>query len=105
MPVYRELHEVLFLQLEQLWQMLQSHTFSKTDLQQLDKKIAQLARMLKCSQMLNEEQLTLVNQIDTFYQQHAQQSVKSLKKHSQKSLSIKHHLNRASNNMQNKQAN
>ncbi|MBO3658345.1 molecular chaperone DnaJ [Acinetobacter haemolyticus] len=80
MPVYRELHEVLFLQLEQLWQMLQSHTFSKTDLQQLDEKIAQLARILKRSQMLDEEQLNLVKQIDTFYQQHAQQSVKKPKK-------------------------
>ncbi|MBQ1494921.1 MAG: molecular chaperone DnaJ [Acinetobacter sp.] len=80
MPVYRELHEVLFLQLEQLWHLLQSHTFSNNDLQQLDEKIAQLARMLKRSQMLNEEQLSLVKQIDTFYQQHAQQSVKKLKK-------------------------
>ncbi|UOB51751.1 molecular chaperone DnaJ [Acinetobacter junii] len=80
MPVYRELHEVLFLQLEQLWHLLQSHTFSKNDLQQLDEKIAQLARMLKRSQMLNEEQLTLVQQIDTFYQQHTQQSTKKTKK-------------------------
>ena len=80
MPLYRELHEVLFLQLEQLWHLLQSHTFSKNDLQQLDEKIAQLARMLKRSQLLNEEQLTLVQQIDTFYQQHSQQSVKKLKK-------------------------
>ena len=80
MPLYRELHEVLFLQLEQLWHLLQSHTFSKNDLQQLDEKIAQLARMLKRSQMLNEEQLTLVQQIDTFYQQHTQQSTKKTKK-------------------------
>ena len=80
MPVYRELHEVLFLQLEQLWHLLESHTFSKNDLQQLDEKIAQLARMLKRSQLLNEEQLTLVQQIDTFYQQHTQQSTKKTKK-------------------------
>ncbi len=80
MPLYRELHEVLFLQLEQLWHLLQSHTFSKNDLQQLDEKIAQLARMLKRSQMLNEEQLNLVKQIDTFYQQHTQQSTKKTKK-------------------------
>lgn len=80
MPVYRELHEVLFLQLEQLWHLLQSHTFSNNDLQQLDEKIAQLARMLKRSQMLNEEQLNLVKQIDTFYQQHTQQSTKKTKK-------------------------
>lgn len=80
MPVYRELHEVLFLQLEQLWHLLQSHTFSKNDLQQLDEKIAQLACILKRSQLLNEEQLTLVKQIDAFYQQHVQQSVKKPKK-------------------------
>ncbi|QUY35971.1 coiled-coil domain-containing protein [Acinetobacter junii] len=80
MPLYRELHEVLFLQLEQLWHLLQSHTFSKNDLQQLDEKIAQLACILKRSQLLNEEQLTLVKQTDTFYQQHTQQSVKKPKK-------------------------
>jgi hypothetical protein len=50
--------------------------------------------MLKRSQMLNEEQLKLVKQIDTFYQQHTQQSVKKLKKYSQKSLSIKHPLSK-----------
>lgn len=104
MPVYRELHEVLFLQLEQLWQMLQSHTFSKTDLQQLDEKIAQLARMLKRSQMLDEEQLNLVKQIDTFYQQHVQQSVKKPKKAQSKKFeyqasseqSIEQHVEQAS---------
>ena len=80
MPVYSELHEILFQQLDQLWMLLQHHEFSKADMQQLDEKIAQLARMLKRSQMLNEEQLSLVKQIDTFYQQHAQQSVKKLKK-------------------------
>ncbi|ENU25453.1 hypothetical protein [Acinetobacter modestus] len=80
LPVYSELHEILFQQLEQLWNMLHSHEFSKADIQQLDKKIAQLARMLKRSQMLNEERLKLVKQIDTFYQQHAQQSSKKNKK-------------------------
>jgi hypothetical protein len=48
--------------------------------------------MLKRSQMLNEEQLKLVKQIDTFYQQHTQQSLKR-KKYSQKSLSIKFEQN------------
>lgn len=80
MPVYSELHEILFQQLDQLWMLLQQHEFSKADMQQLDEKIAQLARMLKRSQMLNEVQLSLVKQIDTFYQQHAQQSVKKNKK-------------------------
>ena len=80
MPVYSELHEILFQQLEQLWNMLHSHEFSKADMQQLDEKIAQLAQMLKRSQMLTAEQIKLVKQIDTFYQQHAQQSLKKNKK-------------------------
>lgn len=80
LPVYSELHEILFQQLEQLWNMLHSHQFSKANLQQLDEKIAQLAQLLKRSKMLNDEQLTLVKQIDTFYQQHVQQSTKKNKK-------------------------
>ncbi|NUF53580.1 molecular chaperone DnaJ [Acinetobacter seifertii] len=80
MPVYSDLHVVLFQQLEQLWNMLHSHEFSKADMQQLDEKIVQLAQMLKRSKMLSAEQLDLVKQIDTFYQQHAQESVKKNKK-------------------------
>lgn len=66
MPVYSDLHEVLFQQLAQLWSMLHSHEFSKADIQQLDEKIAQLAQTLKRSKMLSAEQLELVKQIDTF---------------------------------------
>ena len=66
MLVYGDLHEVLFQQLEQLWNMLHSHEFSKANMQQLDEKIAQLAQMLKRSKMLSAEQLELVKQIDTF---------------------------------------
>lgn len=80
MPVYGDLHEVLFQQLDQLWNMLHSHEFSKADMQQIDEKIARLAQMLKRSKMLSTEQLELVKQIDTFYQQHAGESVKKNKK-------------------------
>ncbi|MGN5763795.1 molecular chaperone DnaJ [Acinetobacter calcoaceticus] len=80
MPVYGELHDILFQQLDQLWMLLQQHEFSKADMQQLDEKIAQLAQMLKRSKMLKDEQLKLVKQIDTFYQQHAQQLAKKNKK-------------------------
>ncbi|MBI1449408.1 molecular chaperone DnaJ [Acinetobacter sp. AC1-2] len=80
MPVYSDLHEVLFQQLDQLWNMLHSHEFSKADMQQLDEKIAQLAQMLKRSKQLSEEQLELVKQIDTFYQQHAQKLEKKNKR-------------------------
>ena len=80
MPVYSELHEILFQQLDQLWSLLQQHDFSKADMQQLDDKIAQLAQLLKRSKMLRDEQLKLVKQIDIFYQQQAQQSSKKNKK-------------------------
>ncbi|NUF90783.1 molecular chaperone DnaJ [Acinetobacter baumannii] len=76
MPVYSDLHAVLFQQLEQLW----SHEFSKADMQQLDEKIAQLAQILKRSKILSAEQLELVKQIDNFYQQHTQESAKKNKK-------------------------
>ena len=86
MPVYSDLHGVLFQQLDQLWNMLHSHEFSKADMQQLDEKNAQLAQMLKRSKQLSEEPLELVKQIDIFYQQHAGESVKKNKKaHSIKS--------------------
>ncbi|MEN8349905.1 J domain-containing protein [Acinetobacter nosocomialis] len=80
MPVYSDLHAVLFQRLEQLWNMLHSHEFSKAAIQQLDEKNARLAQMLKRSKMLSTEQLDLVKQIDTFYQQHTQDSVKKNKK-------------------------
>jgi len=80
LSVYNELHEILFQQLDQLWNLLHSHEFSKAVMQQLDESIAQRARMLKHSKMLSNEQLQLVDQIDTFYQQHAQQSAKKSKK-------------------------
>ncbi|ERP96254.1 molecular chaperone DnaJ [Acinetobacter sp. COS3] len=80
LPIYSELHAVLFQQLQQLWDMLHSHEFSKADMQQLDESIAQRARMLKHSKMLSNEQQQQVDQIDTFYQQHAQQSAKKSKK-------------------------
>ena len=63
MPVYSELHDVLFQQLDQLWMLLQQHEFSKAEMQQLDEKIAQLAQMLKRSQMLTAELIKLVLQI------------------------------------------
>lgn len=80
MPVCSDLHAVLFQQLDQLWNMLHSHEFSKADVQQIDEKIAQLAQMLKRSKMLSAQQLDLVKQIDTFYQQHTQELVKKNKK-------------------------
>ncbi|MDM9637328.1 J domain-containing protein [Acinetobacter nosocomialis] len=80
MPVYSDLHAVLFQQLEQLWNILHSHEFSKADMQQLDEKIAQLAQMLKRSKMLSAEQVELVKQIDNFYQQHAAESAKKNRK-------------------------
>ena len=72
LPVYSELHTVLFTQLDTLWNHLASDAFSKADLAQIDKKIAALAKMLKKSQMLNFAQQEQVEKIDTFYMQHAE---------------------------------
>ncbi|WP_288411202.1 molecular chaperone DnaJ [uncultured Acinetobacter sp.] len=72
LPLYHELHELWFQQLTQLWNVLHQHEFSKTEIAKLDEKIAQLAKRLKHSQMLNAEQLKQAIQIDTFYRQHAE---------------------------------
>lgn len=72
LPVYSELHTVLFAQLDTLWNHLASDAFSKADLVQIDTKIAALAKMLKKSQRLTSEQKEQVEKIDTFYMQHAE---------------------------------
>lgn len=72
LPVYTELHTVLFAQLDTLWSHLASDAFSKADLAQIDTKIAALAKMLKKSQRLTSAQQELVEKIDTFYMQHAE---------------------------------
>jgi len=72
LPVYSELHTVLFVQLDTLWNHLASDGFSKVDLAQIDTKIAALAKMLRKSQMLTSAQKEQVEKIDTFYMQHAE---------------------------------
>ena len=81
-PIYTELHDILFQQLEQLWNSLQSYEFSKADIAQLDDKIQNLTAILKSSQVLSEQQKLKVIQIDHFYQQHAEhnQAKKNKKK-------------------------
>ena len=72
LPVYSELHTVLFTQLDTLWNHLAHDALSKADLVQIDTKIAAIAKMLKKSQMLTSEQKEQVEKIDTFYMQHAE---------------------------------
>lgn len=82
-PIYRDLHSVLYRQLEQLWVHLQQGNFSKADLEQLDKKLARLASQLKKSAYLNTEQLHKVAEVDAFYKQHYEHSQsKKMKKNS-----------------------
>ena len=68
-PLYNELYEILFGQLEQLWSSLQRDEFSKANLAQLDDKIQHLASLLKNSQVLSEQQRAKVSQINNFYHQ------------------------------------
>lgn len=70
MPVYQELHAVLFQQLEQLWKHLHEAEFSKAEATQLDVKIQYLAAYLKDSQSLLRQQAEIVDDIYNYYQQH-----------------------------------
>ena len=82
MPVYTELHQVLFGQLEQLWSGLSNYELSKADATQLDDKIYALAKMLKDSKLLNQQQLKKVDELYSYYLQSAEymQNKKSKKK-------------------------
>lgn len=68
-PVYEELHEVLFEQLEQLWNSLSKTDFKKSDLVKIDEKIRHLANSIKKSKSLSEQQLLKVKDIFQFYEQ------------------------------------
>lgn len=81
-PVYNELHTVLFKQLEQLWKYLHGSEFSKVEVMLLDEKIQHLAAYLKGSKALSEQETNTVEEIDNFYQQYAEhtQTKKAKKK-------------------------
>ncbi|AXY59403.1 molecular chaperone DnaJ [Acinetobacter sp. WCHAc010052] len=68
-PVYKELHKILFDQLQQLWEHLSHGDFSKADALLLDHKIQSLAQYLKSSQSLSSEQLNKVDELHQYYQQ------------------------------------
>lgn len=72
MPVYHELHGVLFEQLEQLWNHLQETDFTKAELIVLDEKIQYLADYLQDSQAMSAQEANKVNEIFTYYQQRAE---------------------------------
>ena len=72
MPVYHELHGVLFEQLEQLWNYLQETNFTKVELVVLDEKIQYLADYLQDSQAMSAQEANKVNEIFTYYQQRAE---------------------------------
>lgn len=74
MPVYHELHTVLFQQLEQLWKHLHEAEFSKAEATQLDVKIQYLATYLTDSQSLSKQQVEIVDEIYSYYQQHIEHS-------------------------------
>ncbi len=72
MPVYHELHGVLFEQLEQLWKHLQETDFTKVELVVLDEKIQYLADYLQDSQAMSAQEANKVNEIFIYYQQRAE---------------------------------
>lgn len=56
LPLYGKWHQVLFSQLEILWQYKNAHKFAKTHLQRLDEKISILASLLLNNPNLSEQQ-------------------------------------------------
>ena len=80
MPAYHQLNQVLYQQLEQLWNSLSRYEFSQSDLAQLDEKTHDLALSLKSNQTMSEQQCDLIEQIIVFYQQKTeQQELKRIK--------------------------
>ena len=73
MPAYHQLNQVLYQQLEQLWNSLSKYEFSQADLAQLDEKIHDLALSLQSNQTMSEQQCDLIEQIIVFYQQKTEQ--------------------------------
>ena len=77
LPIYSELHQILFAQLERLWANVQSDEFSKAEQQLLDEKTAELAKILKKSKSLSSQQYEFVNKINVFYFQLRNEKVKA----------------------------
>ncbi|MFW2078680.1 molecular chaperone DnaJ [Acinetobacter sp. ULE_I010] len=77
LPIYSELHQILFAQLERLWANVQSDEFSKAEQQLLDEKTAELAKILKKSKSLSSQQHEFVNKINVFYFQLRNEKVKA----------------------------
>ena len=73
MPAYHQLNQVLYQQLEQLWNSLSKYEFLQADLAQLDEKIQDLALSLQSKQTMSEQQSNLIEQIIVFYQQKSEQ--------------------------------
>lgn len=77
LPIYSELHQIMFAQLELLWANVQSDEFSKAEQQLLDEKTAELAKILKKSKSLSSQQHEFVNKINVFYSQLRNEKVKA----------------------------
>ena len=82
-PIYADLHDIWFLQMQALWQHVQQAIFSKVEMIQIDEKLTKLAQNLKTSKSLNTTQMKMVVEVDQFYAQHAAHSQTKKKKNKQ----------------------
>jgi len=69
LPLYAQWHQILYLQLECLWQSQQTQKFAKTHLARLNEKIEMLASQLLQVPNLPAQQIQLIEQILQYYQQ------------------------------------
>lgn len=67
LPLYPQWHQILFQQLETLWQQKNAHKFAKTHLERLDEKIKVLLGMLINNPNISAQQQTFINEIVEFY--------------------------------------
>ena len=88
MPAYHQLNQVLYQQLEQLWNSLSKYEFLQADLAQLDEKIQDLALSLQSKQTMSEQQSELIEQIIQFYQQKTEQADLKLSKRTKQNQQI-----------------
>lgn len=68
-PVYRDVYQVLFQQLQSLWNSLSQSDLNKSSQKVVEEKCFNLTQMLSKSNMLNETQLETVKKLHIYFEQ------------------------------------
>ncbi len=71
MPIYRQLQQVFFAQMQQLWLQLSASTWNHAETEQIELKIQALAQRLQHAQTLSHAEQAQVQALIQYYQQAA----------------------------------